>query len=273
MKSQHKKRLRGAAKFALPYVAKVFRNRLAQKAMRFSELSFCLIQGKGSGSGWDISSEINVAASLVNTKTPVLLDVGANWGHWSTGMLKLFPQCSKLLIVEPQAKCVEALTRIEFPDKIIFPCAVADKAGELDFFTSEEAESWSPASLYERVETYFSDVKQRKLSVPVMKLDDILESSGILSVDFMKMDIEGAEFPALKGAEASFRHSKIKALSFEFGSGNINSRTFFRDFWDFLRRYNFSIFRILPGGDTLPINVYYEDLEYFRGVTNYVARI
>jgi hypothetical protein len=27
---------------------------------------------------------------------------------------------------------------------------------------------------------------------------------------------------------------KIRAIAFEFGCGNVNSRTFFRDFWDLL---------------------------------------
>ena len=37
---------------------------------------------------------------------------------------------------------------------------------------------------------------------------------------------------ALKGAANSLASGMIKALAFEFGSGNLNSRTFFRDFWD-----------------------------------------
>jgi hypothetical protein len=41
--------------------------------MRSIELGSCLIQGKGSGSGWDISSEASVAATFVKTK-----DAGSN---------------------------------------------------------------------------------------------------------------------------------------------------------------------------------------------------
>jgi len=259
------------AKFALPYVAKAFANRFATQAIRYNELGSCLIQGKGSGSGWDLAAEVSVAAKFVRAPSPVFLDVGANWGRWSTGMLKLFPGCSKLLIVEPQPKCLEGVREIDFREKQIFACAVADRPGELDFYTAEEAESWTCASLFPRTGTYFADIKQRKLVVPIRVLDDIVSESGVATIDFMKMDIEGAELLALRGAEKTFRAGMIKSLSFEFGSGNINSRTFFRDFWDFLRGYNFSIFRILPGGGTLRIDHYYEDLEYFRGVTNYVA--
>lgn len=87
------------------------------------------------------------------------------------------------------------------------------------------------------------------------------------------MDIEGAEFLVFKGSEGSIRGGRRKALSFEFGSGNIDSRTYSQDLWDFLTHYGFSVFRVLPGGNILRIERYYEDLEYFRGVTNYVATV
>lgn len=271
MNLQNKPQFSRVAKFMLPFVSRLFANRFANSVVRYNELASCLIQGKGSGEGWDMTSEVSIAARFIETKTPVLMDVGANFGIWSRGMLELFPQCAMLLMVEPQSKCLEALAENEFPRKVIFPCAVADQPGKLSFFTSVGHEGWGAASLFERLDTYFSDTQQQESLVPVLKLDDIIEQSGVSTVDFMKMDIEGAEFLALKGAEASIRSGRIKALSFEFGSGNINSRTYFRDLWDFLTGQEFSIFRILPGGKVLKIEEYYEDLEYFRGVTNYVA--
>lgn len=100
----------------------------------------------------------------------------------------------------------------------------------------------------------------------------MIEKEGIQFVDFAKFDVEGAELSALHGGARTFSRKAIGALSIEFGSSNINSRTFFRDFWDFLTGYGFELFRVLPGGRTLRIEEYYEDLEHFRGVSNYVAR-
>ena len=273
MDLQNKTRWNRRAKVALPFVSRLFASRFANCMVRYNELASCLIQGKGSGEGWDMAAEVSIAASFVKTKTPVLMDVGANFGLWSSGMLELFPQCVMLLMVEPQPKCLETLAKCKFPHKVIFPCAVADEPGNLSFFTAARDGGWGAASLFERFDTYFSAAQQQESVVPVMTLDEIIEHSHISTVDFMKMDIEGAEFLALKGAEASIRDGRIKALSFEFGSGNINSRTYFRDLWDFLTHYGFSIFRILPGGNILRIEEYYEDLEYFRGVTNYVATL
>lgn len=48
-------------------------------------------------------------------------------------------------------------------------------------------------------------------------------------------------------------------------------RTNFHDFWDILQGYGYTIKRICLGGILLKIETYYEDLEYFRGVSNYLA--
>jgi FkbM family methyltransferase len=274
MKNLHKKRiLGGVAKSVLPLVAGISMNPFSRHLIRYCELGSNLIQGKGTGSGWDLASEVSVAASLVKTRAPTLLDIGANFGAWSKLMLELFPHCLKLILVEPQPQCVDSLSRINFPNKLIYPCAVSDRKGEMNFFTPERKQGWAAASLFERRDTCHSEIKQSRTMVPVRKLDDIIQENHLAAIDFMKLDVEGAELLALKGVEASLRCRKIKAISFEFGSGNINSRTFFRDFWDFLMPYGFCIARILPGGKMLRIDEYDEDLEYFRGVTNYVATI
>ena len=75
------------------------------------------------------------------------------------------------------------------------------------------------------------------------------------------------------GAAGLLGSHAVKVVMFEFGSANVNSRTFFRDFWDLLTGFGYRIERIIPGGGTLAVRRYAEDLEYFRGATNYVARI
>lgn len=88
----------------------------------------------------------------------------------------------------------------------------------------------------------------------------------------LKMDIEGHEMAALKGSERVLNEGKIDTIQFEFGSANVNSRTFFRDLWESFTSYHFILYRIVSGGTALPIRKYSESLEYFRGATNYIAK-
>lgn len=266
----HSRILGGLAKSALPTLSSCVSYLRMQSLVRYAEIGTSLLQGKGAGSGWDMYGELRAAAACIQRPDPVLLDVGANLGKWSVGMARAFPATQKIVLFEPQEACLTELYKLDLPGKTIVPCAVTDHVGAETLYQNGAATGVS--SLYERGETFFDDMPRRQTTVSVTTLDAVLESERIEFVDFAKFDIEGAELAAFRGAAGSLSRGAIGALSLEFGSGNINSRTFFRDFWDFLTGHGFEIFRVLPGGNTVRIDHYYEDLEYFRGVSNYVAK-
>ena len=83
----------------------------------------------------------------------------------------------------------------------------------------------------------------------------------------MKIDIEGMEYSALLGLGGSI--SYIKVIQFEFGGTCIDTRIFFQDFWYFLTKNKFKIFRITPFG-LYEINSYRESDEFFS-FTNFLA--
>ena len=67
------------------------------------------------------------------------------------------------------------------------------------------------------------------------------------------------------------RSGKVRVASFEFGGCNIDSRTFFQDFFYFFRENGMDrIFRITPSGYLYPIADYKEMDEQFRA-TNFVV--
>lgn len=146
---------------------------------------------------------------------------------------------------------------------------MSDKSGKATLYSPD---AWSPvASLYPRRDSQLQKYEFGKQEVEVVTIDDFIDSFGIDVVDFMKIDVEGNELAVLHGSRQALQSKRIKALTFEFGCGNINSRTYFHDFWDTLQGYGYTIKRICPGGILLKIETYYEDLEYFRGVSNYLA--
>ena len=88
----------------------------------------------------------------------------------------------------------------------------------------------------------------------------------------MKMDLEGGEFQALRGATECIKSGILRAFSFEFGISNVNSRVFFRDIYDFLVANDYEISRVTPARRLIPIENYSEDHECFARTTTFVAR-
>ncbi len=256
-----------------PFFARVFiNNRHLAEIIRYLEAYLAFVQGKGSGAGWDLQGEVSVALSYIRRPDAVIFDVGANRGLWSALLLEALgaQQCS-IFQIEPLNYCQVILSSQNLPRTTLIRAAVGETPG---FATLYSPDAWSPvASLHPRRESYLQGYKFSEEKVRVTTIDEIIDQYKLDMVDFMKLDIEGHELAALHGAQESLKYRRIKALTFEFGSGNINSRTYFRDFWDMLHPYGFEIKRICPGNLLIPVERYYEDLEYFRGATNYLATI
>jgi FkbM family methyltransferase len=233
------------------------------------EAYLSILLGKGAGAGWDINPEIAAVKFAISRSNPILFDLGAYEGKWSSFCHKLYPQANFFLF-EPQPGCQKLILDLNLPNSILIPKAVSSKTTQMEFYSDSSTIS-SLASLHERQESNFKKYKFKSFAVDTITIDEIVSEYNLEYIDLMKMDIEGHELEALKGAGKSLASGMIKALTFEFGSGNVNSRTFFRDFWDLLNPLGYKIYRILPSSRMMPIEEYYEDCEYFRGVSNYLA--
>ena len=252
------------AKFLIPATAHVLSSARVQSAISLGETGAALLQGKGAGSGWDLNAEVTAALKFIRPGATVF-DVGANKGEWSRAVRERVGDV-RLFLFEPQATCAPYL---EIDGAVLTQAAVGETDGRAVLHSPGDAAG--NASLHIRSDTYFAEQRFASSEVMVVSLDSFMDTHAIQSVDFMKMDIEGHELFALRGAARAVARGAIRALSFEFGSGNINSRTFFRDYWDLLTNHSYEIYRVLPRGRTLRIFRYDEDLEYFRGVSNYLA--
>lgn len=244
-------------------------NSLTENWTRLFEAYLAILLGKGAGTGWLLQAEISAANHFIKNPIPFVFDVGANNGEWSHLIQKLHPQ-SKIFLFEPLPDCQKIIRDKKIQNSELIPMAVGSENGLAKLYV---AQSSGISSLHQRNDSYFKDQVFSTIDVQIITLDSVIEKYNLQHIDFVKMDIEGHELQALVGAKKSLEKKMIGALSFEFGAGNINSRTYFRDFWNFLTPLGYRIYRILPSTRLMYIKEYYEDCEYFRGVSNYIAAL
>lgn len=135
------------------------------------------------------------------------LDVGAHIGSVSWQLRALAPRGHLTIIEALPAKA--ALLRKRFPDATVHHVAVSDTTGEVSFFESLKDPGFS--SLSDRS----SRGKTREIRVPMRRIDDLLPEGQVLH--FLKIDVEGHEYAALRGAEARLRRDRPIIL-FEAGA-------------------------------------------------------
>lgn len=122
------------------------------------------------------------------------IDIGAHDGEILRAMTRLAPRGCHVAF-EPIPYLAQAL-RGAFPAAIVHEAACSDYPGSAQFTLVENAPAYS--GLRERAYDR-SDVALRKIVVRVVRVDDVVRHP----VSFLKVDVEGGEFHALRGAAAT----------------------------------------------------------------------
>lgn len=235
-------------------------------------LSKALEQSQGWRFGsYSLHDEADLAASFLRGKQQsIVIDAGANAGLWSRDLLKQLgaradDAISAVVLVEPNKAHGpdHQLVHRLLPGKVATEwVAVGSTCSEMTLHFDTDTSAL--ASLYARKTEHHGISLNHSQRVSVERLDGICARRGFTRVNWLKLDVEGHELEALKGAEALLSNHAIDAIQFEFGGANIDSRTFVRDFWDLLVvGCGYSLYRLLPRQRLLPLSEYSERLERF----------
>ena len=128
----------------------------------------------------------------------VVLDLGANIGTTAVVFSKCVGPEGRVFAFEPVVPelCRENTRRNAAANVTVVPCGVSDQPGRVDFHMSDfclDSHCGPPPSGQRDA--------VRVRSAPLVRLDDWQEEQRLDRVDFIKMDIEGAEEAAIRGAE------------------------------------------------------------------------
>jgi len=140
-------------------------------------------------------------------KGDVVLDIGANIGYYTLIMARLVGDEGKVLAFEPDPDNFALLKKnVEangYRNVTVVQKAVTDRNGEIKLYRSQE--NMGDHRIYETTED------RPSVSIEAIRMDDYLKNHDV-KVDFIKMDIQGAEYSAIRGMTALFeqnRHLKI----------------------------------------------------------------
>src|ERR1700730_8339593 len=124
-----------------------------------------------------------------------VLDVGANIGYLSALASGLVGNKGQVHAFEPMPQNVSRLRQnlSAFRWAHLYPYAVGEASGKARIYFNESEAGW--ASLL------VSDDLGGRADVDVIRLDDWVRVQAIDRIDLVKMDIEGGEFRALRGAQ------------------------------------------------------------------------
>lgn len=138
----------------------------------------------------------------------VVLDIGAHIGLFATAAASLVGQSGKVYAFEPapatSAVLKETIRINQIAERVtIVNAAMGKETGTITFFVSE-TEADNSNSLV----AYKEDRELKGIPVMVSTIDAFAAEQGLSSIRFIKIDVEGAEYDALKGGLDLLRRCK-----------------------------------------------------------------
>lgn len=152
-------------------------------------------------------------------ENPFILEAGAHSGEDTIQFAKKWPKAT-IFAFEPvprfYQKILKNIRTRHITNVQAFPFGLFSSTGKRDFFYSRNcggASSYLPDAKDEK--TNYADLRMK---LPCMTLDDWAEEYGIDHIDFMWLDMEGAEYYMLSVSEKILKTTKVILTELSFRS-------------------------------------------------------
>ena len=174
----------------------------------------------------------------------IVIDVGAHIGPYTLKASKYVGLNGKVVAIEADPANFDILNRNiqlnKLTNVIALNYAAYSKEDKIRLYLLQEESSWTK---YNTVNTDRAGNEKKFVEVKANTLDYLLQSNGIKheQVNWIKIDVEGAEFDVLKGAKNILSKSKDISLLIEIHNLTTHNTTLYEPIKEFLNSYNFEI--------------------------------
>jgi FkbM family methyltransferase len=183
-----------------------------------------------------------------------VVDAGAHHGLYTLLASKRVGWDGRVIAIEPSPRECKRLERHLRMNRCsnteLVSCALGEYPGEADLYLVDGSQDWCNSLRLPEVDEPISTVP-----VSVRRLDDVLAELGVTKVDFVKLDVEGAELSVLYGAMKLLHREPRPAILAEVRDIRTQPWGYAaREILQFLIRMDYRWFAIAAKGALLPIS-------------------
>jgi FkbM family methyltransferase len=197
------------------------------------------------GSEFSRNGEAELLRRLSSLDFKTLMDVGANSGDWSVAALHTWPGASlHAFEVAPQTfHTLQARMAGEpaAPRARLNNAGLGDRTGvQQMYYFPDHPELTCDRPRHEHATAVSFDAN-------ILAGDDYADAHRLETIDFLKIDVEGAEYLVLKGFSRMLERGAIRCIQFEYGAFSIQTRVLLADYYDWLAP-RYWIGKVFPSG-------------------------
>ncbi len=201
-----------------------------------------------------------------------IVDVGAHLGYLTKEFARAHNGSLQVIAFEPGDYCLSILRRItgKLSNVTIVPRALSDREGEIELKTPIK-----PSGLLGIGTSHIGNddgVEYVPSIIRTIKLDDYVEENNIAGIDLLKVDVEGAEFQVLKGAEKTIQ--RFRPIWYLEVDATMTARMNYRpdELFQFLHGYGYLAYTMDNDGNLTPVEGYQGAGDYFFKVEGNQAK-
>lgn len=196
------------------------------------------------GSDFDSNGERTLLEKLHSFDFRTAFDVGANFGDWTEKAITVWPRCHvHSFEVAPSTfdRLSQRLCSPEHRDRLTLNClGLSDQEGvSRMYYYPDHPELTCESPRHQRYEAVPFDAG-------FAAGDRYCDDRKIDTVDFLKIDVEGAEYRVIQGFSERLSAQKIHCIQFEYGAFATQTRRLLGDYYSLLSPM-YSIGKIYPG--------------------------
>jgi FkbM family methyltransferase len=170
------------------------------------------------------------------------IDGGSNLGsHVLTAnkLCKKYNVISNIFAIECNPPTIKLLKRnLKNINYSLITDSLGDKEKKISFFYNSK---YTTSGQNSGIKHYYFNSKR---TVKQITLDSLLKKKNITHVDFLKLDIEGAEYNALKGMQKSLKNKIINYIQLEYNQTWIAGGGTIEKIFNIAKKYGYNLFRI-----------------------------
>lgn len=190
---------------------------------------------------------------LVLRPGDVVFDPGANIGYFAAVALGLVGSTGHVYSFEPSNTAFARLAASAAegpPNWTVAQAALTDHSGTMQFYDTPRVISRGFACL----EGVYAPKDRMPHPVTVHALDDFCRNNGVTRIAFLKLDIEGSELNALRGATELLGRQAVQEILVE-TTVDAEKRPVAQAIDTLLRNAGYCSHRVQPNGELVPIDV------------------
>jgi FkbM family methyltransferase len=184
------------------------------------------------GSDFQSNGERFLIERLIPAGFRTAFDVGANFGDWSEAAIAMWPKCHLHAFEVAPATFQNLNERIRdfgHCNRIAANCCgLSDLSGNQTMYYFPE----HPDLTCDMVR--HGAYAAQQFDAQLMMGDEYCDARGIDAVDFLKIDVEGAEYRVLRGFARRISERKIHCVQFEYGAFSTQTRFLLADYYALL---------------------------------------